>query len=31
MNMEEKLTYNQEVDRIRQILTDEIQKKTLKR
>ena len=29
--MEEKLTFNQEVDRFRQILTAEILKKTLKR
>ena len=29
--MEEKLTFNQEVDRFRQILKVEIQKKTLKR
>ena len=31
MNMEEKLTFNQEVDRFRQILKAEILKKTLKR
>lgn len=29
--MEEKLTFNKEVDRFRQILKAEIQKKTLKR